>query len=1104
MNLNHINYIKNLFYSYITDDNISTEKIMFVKHYNMLDMSLEDIEKIVGENYKKGLLYHRYSKNDIKEPYEPLVSGIRYYYQKLFSAEMDVREFIDRCDVYSLLKEVFVTYLSTGTADRTEPIIVSEAKYERKKFIQSIIKCYSYISTKTPLLIVLDRFQFTAKSSIQVISELMNCISEDNIKLLIIYNELQSPVSYVEEDFNLLIGRAEELNIIFEWKSDKELEKLNYQSAFIPNRRFFGDYLIKLTNLFHMLALEDAEYYMNIISGRIAEDKLSISVKDKFVFYAIRSLCKILSDDNNTAMVLCEKMLQLFEVNADLYETYIYNYICGLAQMNMTQSDLACKYADKCIEVAKRIGDEKLEFNAEVLGEMAQFSGWRDIFTVDFGRVSVKKEIFEKLKKNNYLNTLAYYSIFGYDNDEESIKRFVYEKESDTFKNAIAIGKMLGNYNFLASAYTKYTVLFSERGYHKCVDRFYNEKIKIYDCENDLIRKHNLYLGMGYNSITAEQHMKANDYFNKALEMFFKKRKAEGVAESLYNMAINCISAQDFISACNYFDTIFKILKNLEIETIQICNASKLYGLQAFSYFMIGNEYRAYKCLSSMEIRISHLLYPEEGEEVDYEYWYEDMMIYHFINGILNENNGDYEQAKKDFEETEKYFNECKGTAFYIVTSFTTEYYKLCKKCNDDDKAAEILEKGLKYCKDNGYVTSMQNIMYVTEGKNINLRTGTLGLLNIPVESLIELSYNVGKDKQLSERKKDIRFLSSLQEMLNREDTDTRVFIDNTMMTLQNNFNFDSILMLEKKNGNINELYKDVSEDISEHYKTIFDAFNAMKRAFIVSRTDKSFMEFNKIISVFGKNKVVTLVGIPLMDEQGVKSVFLATVNMHRNFRRNRILLSDDDLVIIKTAIIQLSNGIERINSRKNIIEINEKLNSLAITDMLTGLYNRQGLAKKIDEHSNCNNSMAILYADLDNFKYYNDTFGHDVGDVVLVEFAKIFNSVSDKIGYAVRYGGDEFLIVLNNVTKEKVFEVADKIYEKISDGFIEVVSKYINQDVNIPRNKLVSCSIGIAISNGSDNESMIKTLQKADKALYYMKKNKKGSYMFWEDIDER
>lgn len=1104
MNLNHTNYIKNLFYSYVTDDNMSTEKIMFVKHYNMLDMRLEDIEKIVGDVYKKGLLYHRYSKNDIKEPYEPLINGIRYYYQKFFSNDMNVSEFIDRCDVYSLHKEIFVSYLSTGVAHRTEQIITSEVPYEMKKFIQSIIKCYSYISLKTPLLIVLDRFQYAGKSSMKVINELMNNIEGLNIKLLIIYNELQSPLSYIEEYFNKMINKAEDMNIIFEWKSDKELDYGNYRSTFIPNRRFFRDYLVKLRNLYLMLALEDAEHYMGIINSRIAEEKLNIENKDKFDFYVIRSLCNVLEDDNNSAMLNCEKMLPLYNGETDLYESYTYNYICGLAQMNMTQSDLAYKYADRCIAISKKLGDENLEFNAEMIREAAQFSGWRDVFTVDFSKVRVNEEILRKLKKYNYLNTYAYYTIFGYDNDDESIRHFINCKESETFKNGIAVGKMLGNYNFLTSAYTKYIVLFSEKGYHKCGSRFYNEKLKINMLDGDLRRRANLYLGMGYNSIISEQHTKANEYFSNAIDILIKNRNAEGIAEALYNMAINCICVQDFISACNYFDTIFKMLDNLEIETIQICNASKLYGLQAFSYYMVGNEYRAYKCLSNMEIRISHLLYPDEGEEVDYAYWHEDLMIYNFINGILNVNNGDYEQAGEYFEAADSYFEVCKGAMFYIITSFTTEYYRFCKKCGDEAKASEVLENGLSYCRENGYVVKMQNIMHIIDGKSINSRPVTPGLLNVPLESLIDLSYNVGKEKQLSERKKDIKFLSFLQEMLNKEDNDTGTLIENTMITLQNNFNFDSILMLERKKDDVDELYKELRKDISASYNDIFDFMNLMKRAFIVNRTDKSFLEFNRIISLFGKNKIVTLVGVPVMDEQGVNSVFLATVNMHKNFRRSRIFLSDDDLVIIKTAIIQLSSGIERIKSRKNIIEINEKLNSLAITDMLTGLYNRQGFAKKIDEHSNCNNSIAILYADLDNFKYYNDTFGHDVGDVVLVEFAKVFSSVSNKIGYAVRYGGDEFVVVLNNVSKEQVFKVADEIYNKISDGFIDVVSKYIKQDVNIPHNKLVSCSIGIAISYSASNESVMETLQKADKALYFMKRNRKGSYIFWEDIDEQ
>ncbi len=1077
---------------------------MFVKHFNTLNMSLEDIEKVVGESYKKGLLYHRYSKNDIKEPYEPLINGIRYYYQKFFSNEMTVSEFINECDVYSLHKEIFVLYLSTGLASRNEHIITSEVQYEENKFIKSIINCLNYISKKTSLLIILDKFQFAGLSSMKVIHEMIKEIDDCPIKMLIIYNELQAPLPYIEDYFNMMISEAEESNTLFEWESNEELKYNNYHSTFIPNRRFFGDYLTKLCNLYYMLAIEDAEYYTGVIHRRIVEEKLNVENTDKFRFYAISSLCNILSNDNNTAMLMCEKMLSLFDKTKDLYEYYIYNFICGMAHMTLIQSELTYKYARKCIEIAKEMQNEKLTFCAEVLEEGAQFSGWRDVFSVDFEKVIVREDMVKKLKKYNYMNTLAYYTIYGYDNDSESIERFVNGTESETFKSAISIGKELGNNNFLMSAYTKYIVLFSEKGYHKYSDKFYNEKLKIINTENIETRKAHQYLGIGYNSIIAEQFIKANEYFNNGIEILYNSKNAEGIVEALYNMAVNCICAQDFLSACDYLNTIFKMLNYLEVETIQICNASKLYGLLALSYYMIGNEYRCYKCISNMEVRIGHLLYLDEGENPDYYHWYEDLFLYYFINGILNKNNGELEEARECFEEAEKNFNEYQGALFYVVVNFTVEFYDLYMKCNEQEKAMVVLEKGINYCKNNGYVIKSQNIMLMIEGKNINARPLVANFSNISLKQLVELSYNVGKEKQLEKRKKDIKFLSSLQEMLNKEEIDYMPLVNNTMTTLQNNFNMDGILLLEKNDDRIVELFKDTTTDIDYGYEEIFDFFKLIKHEFITNRTDKSFMEFNKIVSLFGKNKIVTIVGVPVIDEHGINSVFLATVNMHHNFRRNRILLTDDDLVIIKTAIIQLSSGIERIRNRRNIVEINEKLNSLAVTDMLTGLYNRQGFAKMTEEHSNFNNSVSILYADLDNFKYYNDTFGHEVGDVVLVEFAKVFSKVSEKIGYAVRYGGDEFLVVLNNVSKEEVCKVADNIYSAISDGFVDVVSKYIKQSVVIPHNKLVSCSIGIAISENAGIDNIKYTLQKADKALYYMKKNHKGSYILWEDIDEQ
>ena len=77
-------YIQNLITNFLTSDISAEQQIMFINHFNSLDLRLEDIEKGINPEFKKGLLYHRYSRNDIKEPYEPLLSSVRYYYQKLF------------------------------------------------------------------------------------------------------------------------------------------------------------------------------------------------------------------------------------------------------------------------------------------------------------------------------------------------------------------------------------------------------------------------------------------------------------------------------------------------------------------------------------------------------------------------------------------------------------------------------------------------------------------------------------------------------------------------------------------------------------------------------------------------------------------------------------------------------------------------------------------------------------------------------------------------------------------------------------------------------------------------------------------------------------
>lgn len=149
--------------------------------------------------------------------------------------------------------------------------------------------------------------------------------------------------------------------------------------------------------------------------------------------------------------------------------------------------------------------------------------------------------------------------------------------------------------------------------------------------------------------------------------------------------------------------------------------------------------------------------------------------------------------------------------------------------------------------------------------------------------------------------------------------------------------------------------------------------------------------------------------------------------------------------------------------------------------DKLTNLYNRKGLEKYYDENK------TLLILDLDNFKYINDTFGHEKGDEILIKFTKLLKEYfeGDVIG---RWGGDEF-IVLTNKTKEKV----KRIIEKLNSEMEQMQKSF---DKNIV--KLLSVSCGGSVSKKSKEEKF----HEADLALYKVKKTTKKGCKFYDELD--
>lgn len=191
--------------------------------------------------------------------------------------------------------------------------------------------------------------------------------------------------------------------------------------------------------------------------------------------------------------------------------------------------------------------------------------------------------------------------------------------------------------------------------------------------------------------------------------------------------------------------------------------------------------------------------------------------------------------------------------------------------------------------------------------------------------------------------------------------------------------------------------------------------------------------------------------------------------------------------------------AMQRISDmRQELFEATQKLFLLSSTDPLTGVYNRLQFDRTIKEiltgAERFGYMVALLFIDLDNFKNINDSFGHHIGDILLIEVAKRLKSCIRSNDFLARLGGDEFAIILSGVESTNDAEV-------ITQKIIDTISlDYLLEEHNI-RN---GASIGLAFyPDGNTNKESL--ILNADVAMYHAKASGRNNYqVFSEELEER
>lgn len=163
------------------------------------------------------------------------------------------------------------------------------------------------------------------------------------------------------------------------------------------------------------------------------------------------------------------------------------------------------------------------------------------------------------------------------------------------------------------------------------------------------------------------------------------------------------------------------------------------------------------------------------------------------------------------------------------------------------------------------------------------------------------------------------------------------------------------------------------------------------------------------------------------------------------------------------------------------------KLKQMAITDGLTKLYNSRyfytQIEMEIDRQNRYHHPLSLLLLDIDNFKEYNDTYGHLDGDKVLIRLGEIIRKCLRTMDSAYRYGGEEFTILLPETAIDEAILVAQRIQTKlISEDFISSTGKQI------------TITLSVGVTEYHPKEELASFILRADKAMYLSKDRGKNT----------
>jgi len=288
---------------------------------------------------------------------------------------------------------------------------------------------------------------------------------------------------------------------------------------------------------------------------------------------------------------------------------------------------------------------------------------------------------------------------------------------------------------------------------------------------------------------------------------------------------------------------------------------------------------------------------------------------------------------------------------------------------------------------------------------------------------------------------------------------------------------------LEKTNVELNTIF-----DLNPHITIITDGKH-------IQRVNRRFLEFLEIHSLEEFTQKYDCICDRFEEREGYlqakigETIWIEYVKEHPNLFHKALIIQNNKEYIFSIHVAD----IHYLDNSTYIVTLEDitKINTIATTDKLTSLCNRVKLDESLDQllqsYPTHQQPFSIALIDIDFFKRVNDKYGHNIGDRVLVDLAKLLQNKSNESDIVGRWGGEEFIIIFKNTTAQDAYRFMERIRKVVeSHNFITLENQ--------------SISIGITQYNG-ESITIKDLIDQADKALYQAKNRGRNQSVLYASL---